>query len=94
MISLSSSMGLAFNGNVNWLMTFGKYSIVIYLVHLFFVHSLYGVAELTAKLNVFLLAGLCLIVAIPICFLCVWIGKTMVANPLLNELLFGKIIRK
>jgi fucose 4-O-acetylase-like acetyltransferase len=42
MISLSSSMGLAFNGNVNWLMTFGKYSIVIYLVHFFFVHSLYG----------------------------------------------------
>lgn len=94
MINLSSSIGLTFNGNVNWLMTFGKYSIVIYLVHLFFVHSLYGGAEFTAKLNTFCLAGLCLIFAIPICFLCVWIGKTMGAYPLLNELLFGKIRRK
>lgn len=94
MISLSSSIGLAFNGNVYWLMTFGKYSIVIYLVHFFFVHSLYGWAMLTESLNTLCLSGLCLIVAIPICFLCVWIGKTMVAYPLLNELLFGKIRRK
>lgn len=53
-----------------------------------------GGAEFTAKLNNFCLAGLCLIFAIPICFLCVWIGKTMGAYPLLNELLFGKIRRK
>lgn len=76
----------------------GAYSLEIYVFHRFFLPSLLEIGtylttiitEFDKSQNFILFLLLSLFISIPICVICIWMGKSIKEITLLNKIIFGK----
>ena len=69
---------------------FGKYSLVIYIVHFYFVTFMNYEPVIDMDLNPFILMILSVVVSVMIAYLCIGFAKLMECSHILNFLMFGK----
>lgn len=73
----------------NYLMTIGRYSLAIYIVHYYFLF-ISSKAPLFSNLSVWWITFISIVFAVIITYICVIFAKLIETIPLLNLLLFGK----